>query len=66
MTIDQILDEVELLPNEELLMFNEIVSNRVKDIQRKELIENVMHSRLEYKNGLSKVSSVDDIMKELM
>lgn len=66
MTIDQILDEVELLPNEELLMFNEIVSNRVKDIQRKELIDNVIQSRIEYKNGLSKVSSVDDIMKELM
>jgi hypothetical protein len=36
MTLDQILDEVELLPNEELIMFNEILSNRVREKKRKE------------------------------
>lgn len=30
MTLDQILDEIELLPNEEMIMFNEILSNRIR------------------------------------
>ncbi len=66
MTLDQILDEVEMLPNDDLLMFNDIVSNRIKETQRNELISNVLSSREEFKNGNTNVSTVEDIMNEIM
>jgi hypothetical protein len=66
MTLDQILDEAELLPNDELMMFNEILSNRVREMRRKELIETVDHARNEYKNGIASEASVMEIMNEIM
>ncbi|MBM2815719.1 MAG: hypothetical protein HW421_2481 [Ignavibacteria bacterium] len=66
MTLDQILDEAEALPNEELLMFNEILSNRVREKKRKELIETVEQSRKEYNEGKARETTVQDVMNEIM
>ena len=66
MSFDLMLDEVETLPDEELFMFNEILSNRVREMKRKELIETVYQARKEYSEGNSEEASVDDIMNEIM
>ena len=65
MTLDHILDEAELLPEDELIMFNEIFTNRVLDVKIKELIETVEKSRMEYTNGMTIEASAGDIMKEI-
>ena len=66
MSFDEMLDEVETLPDDELFMFNEILSNRVRDMKREELINTVYQARKEYSEGHSEEASVDDIMNEIM
>jgi hypothetical protein len=65
MTLDQILDEAESLPEDELYMFNEILSNRIKDMKRKDLVDTVYQSRREYDAGMAQEASVDNIMNEI-
>jgi len=47
MTLDQILDEAEALPKEDLFVFNDVINNRVRELKRQELIKTVEQSRYE-------------------
>ena len=66
MTLDQMLDEVDILPKDEMFMLNDILNNRIREIKRKELIETVLQSRVEYETGKAEPASVQDIMKEIL
>jgi len=66
MNFDEMLDEVETLPDEDLYMFNEILSNRVRDMKREELTHTVFQARKEYSEGNSEEASIEDIMNEIM
>lgn len=66
MTLDQMLDEADLLPKEDLFIFNDVLNNRVRELKRQELLNTVEQSRYEYETGQAKSSSVKDIMNEIM
>ena len=65
-TIDEILDEVDTLPEEEMFLFNNILNNRVKEIKRQAFIDSVLQSRKEFEEGKASEGSVDDIMNEIL
>ena len=44
MTIDEVLDEVESMPQEDIFLINDILNNRVRDLKRKELIKRITSS----------------------
>jgi hypothetical protein len=66
MTLDQILDAAEALPKDELIMFNEILTNRVREMKRKELIDTVDQSLKEFKDGSAREATAEDIINEIM
>lgn len=65
MTLDKMLEEADLLPKEDLYIFNDVLNNRVRELRRQELIETINQSRSEYQSGKAKPSSVNDIMNEI-
>jgi hypothetical protein len=65
-SIDELLDEVELLPSDDIFVFNDILSNRVRDMKREMLINSVREAREDYNAGKAEKSTVQDIMNEIL
>jgi hypothetical protein len=65
-TIDEMLDEVESMPQDDMYLFNDILNNRVKELKRQEFIDSVLQSRKEYDEGKATQGTVDDIMNEIL
>lgn len=57
-----IVDELPLDQQEELI---NIISHRIHDMRRKELIEAVEQSRREYEEGKAKTATPDEIVDEM-
>ena len=66
MTLDQILEEADLLPKEDLYIFNDVLNNRVRELKRQELIATISQSCSEYQEGKAVPASVKDIMNEIL
>ena len=65
MTLDQILDETNLLSKEDLFVFNDVLNNRVRELKRLELIDSVKQSQFEYESGQAEQATVNEIMQEI-
>jgi hypothetical protein len=59
------LDNVSMLPVDEQLMLIEIIKKRVIGQRRKELANSIRESMEEYKEGNTKIGTVDDIIKDI-
>jgi adenylate kinase family enzyme len=64
-SLDQMLDNVSRLPVDEQLMLAEIIKKRIIEQRRKKLADSVKESIEEYKNGLTKTGTIDDLIKDL-
>lgn len=65
MTFDQTLDAVEALPTEQQLELLDVMRRRLGDRGRQRVIDEVAESELQFEHGLAKVTTVDDLMREI-
>jgi hypothetical protein len=64
-TFQQALDIVEALDLEEQAILVDIISKRLSQQQRNELLKDVAQARRDYQQGNTKSGSVADLMAEL-
>jgi ribonuclease HII len=64
-TLQQALDVVEALDPEEQTILVNIISKRLSQERRNELLKEVVQARLDYQQGRVKRGSVADLMAEL-
>lgn len=64
-TLQKALDVVEALEPEEQAILVDVISKRLSEQRRNELLKEVASSRLDYQQGSVKRGSVADLMAEL-
>ena len=66
MTLEKMIDEINTLPIDDVFKLNNFLNCRIKEFKKNNLIKTVIKSREEHKNGLSKKTTVDEIMNEIL
>lgn len=66
MTFGNILEEVDKLPLEDQDMFREILSKRIMEHRRYQLVKEIREAHAEYNTGKCHPASVDDLMNEIV
>lgn len=61
-----VLETVEALPADEKEMLVEIVSNRIGEERREQILREIESSRTEFENGECEVKTADEIMEEVL
>lgn len=61
-----VLETVEALPTDEKEMLLEIVSNRIGEERREQILHEIESSRTEFENGECEVKTADEIMEEVL
>lgn len=64
-TFDEVLELIELFPDEQRESLLEIVKNRLIEERREQLAQTVQEARGEYARGEARRGTVDDLMREL-
>ena len=64
-SFQQVLDTVESLSLEEQTILLDILSNRLKQRQRQQLVQEIKEVKQEYQEGKVKFGSVDEFLSEL-
>lgn len=62
----EVLEADDKLPLEDQEALIEILSRRVADCRRAEMIKNIEEARKEFREGRCKVGTPDEIMKEIL
>jgi hypothetical protein len=62
---NEVLEMIDNMPLEEQYMIIEIIENRYKEKMRDAILRNAQESLQEYKKGIAKRGTVDDLIKDL-
>jgi hypothetical protein len=64
-TFDQVLDAIELLPDDQQANLVEVVRRRLAERGRQQIIADAQQARAEHQDGRVQPISVDELMREL-
>ena len=65
-TFYEVLEMVEMLPEEEQETFLDIIQHRLRERGRERIAQNVMKAREEYAKGEIRQGTVEDLMREIV
>jgi hypothetical protein len=63
MTVNDILEHISFLPAEDQYVIAEIISKRVRDLRRRQLVQRAREAEEKYKSGTAVNGSVPNLMK---
>jgi hypothetical protein len=64
-TFHQVLEMVEMLPEEEQETLLDIIQHRLREHRREKIAQNVMKARAEYAKGEIRQGTVENLMREI-
>ena len=65
-TFAEVLDAVDKLPTQDKEELIRILQNRLRDDGRERILQSIKESESEFKRGLCKVMTADEIMQEIL
>ena len=64
-TFDEVLDAVELLPDQQQADLVEVVRKRLAERGRQQIVADACEARAEFAAGKTRATSIDDLMREI-